>query len=109
MPITLSLLGRDYSEPTLLGLAYSYEQATMLRSPSLLVPPLPGEEFEYEPVPEPPATIALTVVGFAVLGLKLRRHRRSKGKLEPQFNVSPSEAASSKDNNTSTSLVVLKY
>lgn len=108
LPITISFTGRPYSEPTLIGLAYSYEQATMLRGPSPLVPPLPGEEFEYEPVPEPPATIALIVVGFAVLGLK-RRHRRNKGKLDPQLNVTPSEAASNKDNNISTSLVVLKY
>lgn len=97
LPITLSLLGRDYSEPTLLGLAYSYEQATMLRSPSSLVPALPGEEFEYEPVPEPPATIALTVVGFALLGLKLqRRHRQNKGKFDPRLNVSQVETVSNK-------------
>ena len=100
LPITISLLGPAYSEPELLGLAYSYEQATMLRSPSSLVPALPGEEFEYEPVPEPPATIALTVVGFTLLGLRLRRHRQNKGNFDARLKLSRAETASNKCCNT---------
>ena len=76
LPITISLLGPAYSEPTLLGLAYSYEQATMLRLPPTTTPLLPGEVFEYEPVPEPSATIGLTLFGLTVLSLKLKHHRK---------------------------------
>jgi len=32
-PFGISLLGRPWSEPTLLGYAYAYEQATRLRRP----------------------------------------------------------------------------
>ncbi len=49
LPISVSFFGRAYSEPLLLGFAYAYEQATLNRRPSPLVPPLPGEEFEYQP------------------------------------------------------------
>jgi amidase len=47
LPINISLLGRAYSEPTLLGFAYAFEQATKFRRPPESTPPLPGEEFEY--------------------------------------------------------------
>jgi len=76
LPTTISFLGRAYSEPTLLGFAYSYEQATMNRLPPGTTPPLPREMFEYEPVPEPSSTVALGVFGLAALGLKLKQ--RSK-------------------------------
>ncbi len=79
LPNTISFLGRAYSEPKLLGLAYAYEQATLNRLPSDLVPPLPGEEFEYEPVPEPSSAVGLTTVGLALIGLKLKREWKKKG------------------------------
>ena len=47
LPMTLGFLGRPYDEGTLIGYAYDYEQATMLRRPSRLAPPLPGETIEY--------------------------------------------------------------
>lgn len=75
LPAGLQFLGRPYDEPTLIGLAYSYEQATNYRSPSGLFPPLPGEEFEYQPVPEPSTTTGLIVFGLC-LGLKLKQHRK---------------------------------
>lgn len=71
LPVTISLTGRPYSESTLLGLAYSYEQATMYRRPSPLVPPLPGE-----PIPEPGATAGLVLAGLGMLGLKLNQRRK---------------------------------
>lgn len=43
LPIGVSLFGRAYNEPDLLGFAYAYEQATRNRRPSPLVPALPGE------------------------------------------------------------------
>ena len=73
LPVTISFLGEAYDEPTLLGLAYAYEQATQLRMPPLTTPPLPGEEFEYEPVPEPDATVALSAIALTALGLKLKQ------------------------------------
>lgn len=78
LPAGLQFLGRPYDEQTLIGLTYSYEQATQYRRPSPLFPPLPGEEFEYEPVPEPSTTIGLTVFGLTVLGLKLKQRRKIK-------------------------------
>lgn len=43
LPMTISLMGKPYSEGQLLGMAYDYEQASKMRAPSPLVPPLPGE------------------------------------------------------------------
>jgi amidase len=43
LPMTISFMGRPYSEGQLLGYAYDYERASQLRAPSPLVPPLPGE------------------------------------------------------------------
>jgi amidase len=43
LPMTISFMGRPYSDGHLLGYAYDYEQASKLRVPSPLVPPLPGE------------------------------------------------------------------
>lgn len=78
LPVTISFLGEAYDESTLLGLAYAYEQATQFRMPPSTTPPLPGEEFEYESVPEPDATVALSVFGLMALGLKLKQRQRVK-------------------------------
>ena len=40
LPAGLQFLGRAWSEPTLIGLAFSYEQATQHRRPPASVPPL---------------------------------------------------------------------
>jgi Asp-tRNA(Asn)/Glu-tRNA(Gln) amidotransferase A subunit family amidase len=40
VPVGAELLGRDYSEPTLLALAYSYEQTSKARKPPRSTPPL---------------------------------------------------------------------
>jgi amidase len=47
LPMTISFMGRPYEEGKLIGFAYDYEQATMLRRPSPLVPPLSGEVITY--------------------------------------------------------------
>ncbi len=49
LPMTISFMGRPYDEGRLLSYAYDYEQATLLRRPSPLVPPLPGEVIKYQP------------------------------------------------------------
>jgi amidase len=43
LPMAISFMGRPYSEGTLIGLAYDYEQASHARRPSALLPPLAGE------------------------------------------------------------------
>jgi amidase len=47
LPITISFTGVPYSEPELIGLAYSFEQQSQLRGAPPLLPALEGEEFEY--------------------------------------------------------------
>lgn len=76
VPIGIEFFGRPFSEPTLIKLAYSYEQATMNRLIPTSVPSLPGETFEYEAVPEPSSTVAVTLFGLTALGLKLNQRRK---------------------------------
>jgi amidase len=42
LPISLAFLGTAFSEPELIGLSYSFEQATHLRRPPASTPPLPA-------------------------------------------------------------------
>ena len=43
LPMDISFMGRPYEESKLIAYAYAYEQASKMRRPSPLVPPLPGE------------------------------------------------------------------
>lgn len=43
LPVGITFFGRPYSEPTLIKLAYGYEQATMYRTPPSSMPSLAGE------------------------------------------------------------------
>jgi amidase len=43
LPISIELLGRPFSEPTLFSLAYAYEQSTRHRTPPPKFPALMGE------------------------------------------------------------------
>jgi amidase len=43
LPMDISFFGRPYEEGRLIGYAYSYEQASKMRKPSPLLPPLAGE------------------------------------------------------------------
>lgn len=78
-PFGVTFLGTAYSEPTLLSLAYSYEQATKLRLPPTSTPPIFGETFEYKTVPEPGTIPALALFGLTALGLKLKSSLRTVG------------------------------
>jgi amidase len=73
LPIGIEFSGRPFSEAELLGLSYSYEQATQNRRTPGLFPSLAGEEIEYESVPEPGVAIALGVFGLSALSLKRKK------------------------------------
>ncbi len=75
-PYGVTLLGTAYSEPTLISLGYSYEQASMNRIFPTSTPQLPGEVFEYQPVPEPSANIGLAAFALTAIGLKVRSRRK---------------------------------
>jgi amidase len=47
LPMTISFMGRPFDEGKIIGYGYAYEQASMMRRPSPLVPPLPGETIPY--------------------------------------------------------------
>ena len=47
LPVGISFLGQEFSEPTLIGLAYDYEQEAQVRVAPANTTALPGEEFEY--------------------------------------------------------------
>lgn len=76
LPVTLSFTGRPYDEETLLKLAYSFEQATLVRQPPSLFPTLAGEVIEYEAVPEPGMVTALVMLGGILLCVRLVNHRQ---------------------------------
>ncbi len=43
LPVGITFFGRPYTKPTLIKMAYAYEQATKHRIPPTTTPPLPGE------------------------------------------------------------------
>ncbi|MEO0935404.1 MAG: amidase family protein, partial [Cyanobacteria bacterium J06641_2] len=47
LPVGMSFFGQEFTEPTLIGLAYAYEQQNPVRVPPSNTPGLPGEKFEY--------------------------------------------------------------
>jgi amidase len=47
VPVGVEFLGRPFAEPTLIRLAYGFEQATRFRQPPVSTPALPGERFDY--------------------------------------------------------------
>jgi amidase len=47
LPMTITFFGKPYEEMKIIGFAYAYEQASKMRKPSKLVPPLEGETISY--------------------------------------------------------------
>ena len=81
LPASISFFGPAFSEPTLLGYAYAYEQATRLRSPSPLVPPLPGEFIAYTIAAKTGSTTALMFLGAGGVGIVLIQRRRGQRRI----------------------------
>ncbi|MEM8810353.1 MAG: amidase [Cyanobacteria bacterium P01_G01_bin.38] len=74
IPMSLEFMGNYFGEPEIISYAYDYEQATLFRQSPALTPPLPGETFEYEAVPEPGTGIlTLITMGSTLLGYRLKR------------------------------------
>lgn len=73
-PFGITFSGSAYSEPTLLGLAYAFEQATRTRRPPLSVPPLPGETLAA--VPEPNAVLGLLLGASGLFAVRRRNYQR---------------------------------
>ncbi len=71
-PYGITFLGKAYSEPTLIGLAYAYEQASLVRKSPLSTPPLEGET-----IPEPGTVAALGLFGLTAMGLKLNQRQKA--------------------------------
>ena len=89
LPLTISFTGQPYSESTLFGLAYAFEQETQFRRPPSTTPALPGEviEYEIESVPEPRTVPALMMLGLVGCLLKRRCRLNKKIALEStKFN-----------------------
>ncbi len=74
-PFGITFSGNAYSEPTLLGLAYAFEQATLSRLSPESVPSLSGETVEA--VPEP-TTITGLLLGASGLVAARRRQQNKR-------------------------------
>jgi amidase len=47
LPMTITFFGKPYDETRIIGFAYAYEQASKMRKPATLVPPLKDETINY--------------------------------------------------------------
>ena len=74
-PFGITFSGNAYSEPTLLGLAYAFEQATLYRRPPGSLPPLAGETIVA--VPES-TNVAGLLLGASGLFAARRRQRNKR-------------------------------
>jgi amidase len=63
LPVGVELLGSEFSEPTLISLAYSYEQGTKYRRLPNSTPALKGEVLEHKSVPEPDSLFGILILG----------------------------------------------
>jgi amidase len=69
-PYGITFLGKAYTEADLIGFAYAFEQATLVRRPPSSTPPLPGET-----IPEPGTVVALVVFSVTAVGVRKRSQR----------------------------------
>lgn len=78
-PFGVTFLGQAYDEPELIGFAYDYEQASLVRRPPSSTLALPGETIT---VPEPGAISGLLVLGIGSICLTFSQKHKAipKGK-----------------------------
>ncbi len=76
IPMSLEFMGNYFGEAEILGYAYDYEEATMFFKPPALLSSLPGEQFSFVPVPEPPTAPALILFGLGAFALKYKRRAK---------------------------------
>jgi amidase len=90
-PVGMQILGRAWTEPTLIGLAYSYEQATKRRIPATVADPLLVQTTCAAAVlPEVTSPVMFAPVSAVVvaLGAWLRRRRQSgRARRQPDEDV----------------------
>lgn len=79
-PFGITFSGTAYSEPTLLGLAYAFEQATLYRRPPKSVAPLPGETVAA--VPEPTTVTGLLLGAGGLFASRRRKAKATKEKVK---------------------------
>lgn len=72
LPVGISFFNEAYSEPTLLGLSYAFEQSTEVRRPPATTPPLPGETI-HQTTPESSTKIPLVMLGLGAIGWQMAR------------------------------------
>jgi len=83
-PMGVQLLGQAWSEPTLIGLAYSYEHATHRRIPATVADPtLVQTTCAAAVVPDAVSPTLLAPAGIAVAGASLGRRRRLPRRRQP--------------------------
>ncbi|WP_009631962.1 amidase family protein [Synechocystis sp. PCC 7509] len=77
IPMSLEFMGNYFGEAEIISYAYDYEAATRFHKPPALLSPLPGEQFSFVPVPEPPATPVLILFGLGAFALKQKRRGKT--------------------------------
>ena len=73
LPVGISFFNDAYSEPTLLGLSYAFEQNTEVRRPPSTTPSLPGEVIEFQTTPESSNNVMLILLGLTAISWKFYR------------------------------------
>jgi Asp-tRNA(Asn)/Glu-tRNA(Gln) amidotransferase A subunit family amidase len=87
LPIGLELMGRPFAEPTLLALAYSFEQQARVRRPPFSAPPLEGRGAP------PPVAFAVSVPSGAAGGRGASRALTVRFTFDPSVRVLRYEAS----------------
>lgn len=81
-PFGITFSGNAYSEPTLLGLAYAFEQATLYRRPPESVPALSGETVVA--IPEPTTVTGLLLGASGLFAARRRQQNKQRVAVSPK-------------------------
>ena len=67
LPVGISFFNEAYSEPTLLGLSYAFEQSTKVSRPPSNTPPLPGEMIEFQTTSKSSSKAIIILLGLTAI------------------------------------------